>query len=278
MNIFHASAAACLLSFAAPALAQQDTAIPDDPNSLTIGVGVGVAPTYEGSDNYYLTPTAIAYGKVANFAFYTRGTTGYFDLIREPSGTAVDFALGPAANLRTDRAQRIKDARVRALGELDTAIELGGFVGVGKTGILHAYDNLSARVSYVRDVTDTHDSYVLQPAIEYGTPLSRKTYVGFQLSADYAGEKFADTYYSVDVPGAARSGLAVYDADDGWKSVRFSLLGTGSLTGDLTSHGLKIFAVASYASMLGDFKRSPLVRQAGDADQWFGTIGLAYSF
>ena len=279
MTIRNALLGASLLLLAAPALAQEEQAgPPDDSNSLTIGIGGAIAPTYEGSDDYVLTPAAIAFGKVAGFSYYTRGTSLFFDLIQEPVGAPIDIAVGPAANIRFDRSTRIKDDRVEALGELDTAIELGGFVGIGKTGILHAYDSLSARVQYVQDVTDTHDSYVITPAVEYGTPLSRKLYVGANLSADYTGDRFARTYYGVDDAGSARSGLRAFDPDGGWKNMRIALLGTHTLTGDLTRPGLAVWGVASYSSIFGDFKRSPLVRDVGDNNQYFAALGLSYSF
>lgn len=270
----HVFALAALL-LAGPAFAQADPAA--DRNSLTIGAGVGIAPDYEGSNDYRITPAGLAFGKVAGFSFYSRGTSLYFDLIPESDPNAVDFAIGPVGNLRVDRTD-VDDVRVKALGELDTAIELGGFVGIGKTGIFHAYDTVAARVSYTRDVTDTHDGAVITPTLEYGTPLSRKLYLGLQLSADHVDRDFAATYYGVDAAGAARSGLAPYTAGSGWKNVRASLLGTHALTGDLASGGLSLFAIASYSSLLGDFKRSPLVRDAGDANQYFAAVGLSYSF
>ncbi len=41
----------------------------------------------------------------------------------------------------------IDDVRVKRLGELDTSIELGGYVGIGKTGVFTSpYDRLSFSV------------------------------------------------------------------------------------------------------------------------------------
>jgi len=258
---------------AAPAFAQSD-----DRNSLTVGVGVATTSDYEGSNDYRLVPAGLVMGKVAGFDFYSRGTSLYFDLIPGESANGVDFAIGPAGNVRVDRTS-VKDDRVELLGELDWAIELGGFVGIGKRGVFHQYDLAAARIHYVRDIADTHDSYVISPTIEYGTPLSRTTFVGVAASAEYVGGKYASTYFAVDPAGAARSGLPVFaNPGSGWKNARFTLLGTQMLTGDLEAGGLSLFGLASYSSLLGDFKDSPLVSVAGDADQWFVGAGLAYSF
>ena len=276
---------------AAPALAQEGpVAAPggpvappadgpiDDPNSLTVGLGVGYAPSYEGSDDYVATPIGIAFGKVGGFSFFTRGTALYFDVIREPAGAAIDVGFGPVANLRFDRSTQIKDDRVKALGELDMAVELGAFASIGRTGVLHQYDSIVARIHYVRDVSDTHDSYAIMPAIEYGTPLSTTTYVGASVSGEYVGGKFARTYYGVDPAGSLRSGLRTYTPDDGFKNVRFSLFASQSLTGDLRTGGLSLFAGGSYSRLLGDIADSPLVRDVGDRDQYFVSAGLSYSF
>ena len=267
------------LTIAAPAFAQ-DTAVPkaSEPNSLTLGLGAAMAPSYEGSDDYIIVPAGLAFGKVGGFAYYSRATTLYLDLIRDPYDARVDIAVGPVANLRVDRAGRIKDAQVRALGELDYAIEAGAFAGIALNRVLHEYDTVTARISWIHDVTDTHDSFIVTPALEYGTPLSRKAYVGLQLSADYVGEDFAATYYGVTPAGAAASGLSPFTIDEGWKNVRASLLGSYKLQGDLTTGGLGLFAIASYSSMLREFKDSPLVSEAGDADQYFVGGGLTYTF
>jgi outer membrane scaffolding protein for murein synthesis (MipA/OmpV family) len=268
-----------MLLAAAPAMAQEEAGPPaDDPNSLTIGLGVGFNASYEGSDEYKLIPGGALRGKVGGHNFFMRGLQFYFDLVPESSGENIDISIGPVAALRLNRTGGIKDARVRALGELNEAYEVGGFVGIGKTGVItSAYDNLSFRVTYLKDLGNAHESYVLTPAIEYGTPLSRYAYVGLGLSADFVGDRYASYYFNVSPAGAAASGLAPFQADGGFKSWSLSLFGSHAVTGDLLN-GLSVFAVGNYSRLQGDFARSPIVSDAGSANQWFGAIGLAYSF
>jgi outer membrane scaffolding protein for murein synthesis (MipA/OmpV family) len=273
-----------LIALAVPALATpalaQGTDVPkaSEPNSLTLGIGAATAPSYEGSDDYIIVPAGLAFGKVGGFAYFTRATTLYFDLVRDPYDAKVSFGFGPAANIRFDRSRQIEDERVEALGELDTAIEAGAFAGIRFDRVFHGYDSVTARLTWLHDISDTHDSYVATPALEYGTPLSRKAFAGLQLSADYVGDGFAATYYGVTPAGAAASGLSTFALDSGWKNVRASLLGSYKLEGDLTTGGFGLFGIASYSSMLGDFKQSPLVSEAGDADQFFLGGGLTYTF
>lgn len=270
---------ACPLALALAALLAPSAARAEgNDDSVTIGAGVAYGPSYEGSDDYRAIPAAQLRGKLSGHNFYTRGLSLFVDAIPEQPGETLDLALGPVIGIRRDRVSGIGDDRVRALGKLDTAVEIGGFVGIAKTGVVtSAYDTLSFRLSYVRDVAGAHGSHVVTPAIEYGTPLSARAYVGLSVSADYVGDGYARYYYGVTPAGAAASGLVAFDADGGFKNLSFGLLGARSLTGDLR-HGWSLVAYGSYAKLLGRFKRSPLVSDAGDSDQWFGALGLGYTF
>lgn len=269
----------CLLPLVAnPALAQED--VPDPyADRIVLGVGAAYLPSYEGSDDYSFTPAAMIQGRISNIVFFTRGTNLFVDVLADRNEIGWDIELGPAANLRRDRNTGIKDERVKALGKVDAAWELGGWAGIAKTGVLtSAYDNLSFRLSYLSDIGNSHKSYILTPSIEYGTPLSRTAYAGISLSADYVGKGFGDTYYAISPAGAADSSLSAYSVSgSGFRNIRLGSFVMKSLTGDLTG-GLSIGAGVSYGRMLGKYKDSPVVSVAGDADQWMGAAGLAYIF
>lgn len=274
-----AAALALPLLAATPAFAQDDPeAWPDDPNSLTIGLGGGYVPSYEGSDDYEFTPIGVAFGKVAGFGFATRGTGLAIDLIRDAADAPVSFEFGPVVHVRLDRTNRIKDPQVRALGELDTAIELGVSVGIKKNGLLHKYDSLGFRLTWQKDVSDAHGSTILTPAIEYATPLSERTYVQLGVQMERVGDGYARTYFSVTPAGALASGLPVYNADGGWKNWGATLLLAQTLTGDLRHPGLSLFGGLGYSRLKGDFARSPIVAIAGDRDQYYAIGGLSYTF
>ena len=68
--------------------------------------------------------------------------------------------------------------------------------------------------------------------------------------------------------------LPAYTPDSGIKDINFGLLANLSLSGDLRK-GLSLFAVGNYEKLLGDFARSPVTR---DRSQWFGGVGLAFTF
>lgn len=277
------------LALAAPVAAQETTAVPQpsvgaDTDAVkeivTVAAGVISVPSYEGSDNNNFIPFVQARGTIDGYFFATQGTQLYVDLIRNTPGPGIDFQLGPVVSVNLNRSRRkgIDDRQVEALGIRKVALELGGYVGIGKTGVITSpYDNISVNVAYVHDVTNIHDSYVVTPQINYNTPLSRKAYVSISASAAYAGNGYARSYFGVDAPGALRSGLPVFNARKGWKNYSVGALGNYSLTGDLLG-GVSVIGNVSYSRLLNDFKDSPVTSIAGSRDQWYYALGLAYTF
>lgn len=272
------------LLLAGPALAQEEARTPAidpaamDGDHVLIGLGAGVLPSYEGSDKMVVAPVPAVMGNVSGFNFTLRGNRAWVDVIPTPSGPGWDFQLGPVVSVNFNRNGRIGDAQVRALGKVPVAIEAGGFVGIGRQGVFTSdYDKLTLSVGYVHDVGTVHRSHVITPSLDYGTPLSRKAFVALNLSANYMGDGYAQTYFGVTPAGSAASGLPVFSASKGWKDWGVGAVGMVSLTGDLT-HGLQLVGGVNYRRLLNDAGDSPITSIAGSRDQWAGVLGFAYSF
>jgi MipA family protein len=265
-----------MLGFASSAFAQDaDPAASRD--TVTIGVGGAVLPRYEGSGDYRLSPAAAIRGKVSGVSFITQGTALFVDLVPSSGGPGTKFNLGPMAHLTLNRSslKTTRDLQVRALGRIPVAVEVGGHVGVTRTGLITSdYDSINVDVSLSHDVTGTHDSLIVTPSITYGTPLSRKAYLGIYASANHVGSGYARTYFGVTAAQTLASGLTTYTPRAGFKDINGGLFGSVSLTGDLR-HGLSLFGITAYSKLIGDAGRSPVVR---DRSQWFGGAGLAYTF
>lgn len=259
----------------------QDSA-PVDPyrDSVTVGA-VGVyLPDYEGSGDYRTVPAPVAIGSVRGYAFVLSGNQFGVDLLKNAPGPVWDLQAGPIVNVNFNRSSPsdIRNLQVGALGKRDVAIELGGFVGIGKTGVITSpYDKLSLSLSYRHDVSDVHDSGILQPSLVYFTPLSTKAALGLYASAEIVEKGYARTYYGVTAAESVASGLRRYDAKGGLKNWNVGVVGSYSLTGDLL-HGVKFVASGSYGRVVGSISRSPLVQDVGSRDQWLGAAGLAFTF
>ena len=285
---FPLTVAAAAVAFAAPALAQ-DASTPPAPagleeqlaaDSITVGVAAAYISDYEGSDDYRFTPAPGALASIGGYTITLIGNRASVDLIRDRPGPTWDLQAGPigVVNFNRNNIDQIDDRRIRALGELDTAIELGGFVGIGKTGVITSpYDKLSVSLSYRHDVSNTHDSAIWQPTVNYFTPLSRKAAVGLFVSAERAQRGYARTYFSVTPAQSVASGLPVFNARGGWKNWSVGAIGTYSLTGDLLK-GWKAIGGVVYRGMLNDFEDSPLVSIAGSRSQWATALGIGYTF
>lgn len=272
-----AIAIAALLT-ATPALAQsQELPDPNDQSdTFRIGAGAGILPDYEGSDDYQFIPVAGIQGRLNGFNFYTRGTYLYVDLVKR-GDNALEFDFGPIAGVRLNRTGKVEDDAVDELPERDVALEVGGFAGVSYHGLTNPYDTLGFHIDVITDVSDAHGSTLITPTIDFATPLSTKTYVGVSASAEWAGDGYAEYYYSIDPDDALDSGLPVFDADGGFKHWRLALFANHSITGDLTQ-GWSIFGIGLYTKLSGDFKDSPIVDDRGSSSQWFGALGVAYTF
>ena len=290
MRLLPLCAAAAAALFAAPAFAQDaPTTTPPDAgglaeaaggDSITVGAGGVYLPDYEGSNDYRFTGAPGAIGSYKGYNFTLAGNRLSVDLIPDRPGPGLDLQFGPIAvvNFNRSSTKSIDDVRVKRLGELDTAIELGGYAGIGKTGVITSdYDRLSFSVSYRYDVNGAHRSGIVQPTINYLTPLSRTLAVGVFASAEHAQGKYARYYYSVSPVQSLASGLPTYNARGGWKNYTLGALATVSLTGDLL-HGFKLVGGGTYSRLLNDFGDSPLVSVAGRRSQWLGVVGLAYTF
>lgn len=292
MNAFRSTAfrlaAAAVALTVAPVAVAQESSIPAEPNpeiatggdSITAGVAAAYLPDYEGSNDYRFAPAPAAIGSIGGFAFSVIGNRASIDLIPNKPGPVVDFQLGPVGVVNFNRTNEdtIDDDRIAVLGERDTAIELGGYVGIGKTGVLTSpYDKLSVSVSYRHDVSKVHRSGIWTPSINYFTPLSLKSAVGLFASAERVERGYGRTYFDINAAQSALTGLPRFAAGGGWKHYTLGVAGMYSLTGNLLG-GLKLVAGGSYKRMLNDYSASPITSVAGSKNQWLGAVGLAYTF
>ena len=276
-RIFLRTAAAVALAVPLAAQAQSEETVFDG-DYLTVGIGAGYAPSYEGSDDYVFYPQPVIQGSLAGIAITPRPGGIALDVIPDGRDAKVGFSLGPVVRLRANRDGRIEDPVVKRLGKLDTAVEVGANAGVTLYDLLSGYDSLTLSSDVKWDVANAHEGMTVSPSLSYFTPVSRGAAVSLSLGAEHVDDDYADYYFSVSPAGSLASGLPTFQADGGWKSVgAFALLGV-DFDGDLTNGGLAGFVTGGYTRLLGDAKRTPLTSIRGDADQWLAGAGLAFTF
>jgi MipA family protein len=271
-----------LMTPCAPLIAQPapDAAPPReaDQYSLTLGIGGGISPAYDGARDYKFQPGGLIRGQIDGFEFIARGTNLYVDLIREDARAPINLIAGPVVQLRLERTGTIDDPRVALFGKRKAALEVGGYVGIGKRGITNPYDSLTFDISYVRDVSGIHKSYIITPGVAFLTPVSRRTIARLGVSADYVGKGYGRTYFDVPAIAAPIPTLRGYSTKgSGFKSAGATLLVVQGLGKD-PRKGWALFGLAGYSQLLGQYKNSPIVADAGRAGQFLGVAGVAYSF
>ncbi|MGX7953171.1 MipA/OmpV family protein [Tsuneonella sp. HG249] len=240
---------------------------------LSIGIGVGYGPSYDGSDDYVLFPAPIVQGKVAGIGIQPRPAGLALDLV--PSS---GLALGPVARVRSNRARQIEDPVVAAAGELDTAIEVGVAAGFSVPKVLNPYDSLTFGVDTLWDLAGAHEGMTISPSVTYFTPLSRGMAASLSLSAERADGDYTRYYYSVTPAQSAASGLPTFTADSGWTKAGATLLLAVDFDGDLTNGGLSGVVIGGHSRMLGDAKDTPYTSIRGSTGQWLGAVGVGYTF
>lgn len=268
------------LALAAPALAQEAEAPLPSPEEagkgFTLALGVGYTPDYLGSNDYRIIPAAGLRGTIGSVSVSTKSTYLYADFFPRRAGQ-IDLDVGPIAGVRLNRTFKVDDPVVRLLPKLDTAIEVGGFVGVSLHDLTNPYDTLAFRLDAMRDIGGAHGSTLFSPNVDFSTPLSRFTYVSASVGLDVASNKYADYYFGITPAESLITGLPVYNPDGGMEKWKAGLLVNQSITGDLT-RGFSVFGTANYSRLVGDFKRSPIVSERGSASQWLLAAGVAYTF
>ena len=272
-------AAAVALVPAAPVAAQDADAQPSvfEGDHLSVGVGAGYGPSYDGSNDYVFTPVPLLQGSFHGVAIDPRSAGLAFDFIPNPKD-GVGLNLGIVGHLRMNRSRQIEDPVVRSLGKLDTAIEVGPTVGITIPHVLDPYDALTFTTDVMWDVGGAHKGMVVDPMISYFTPLSHALAASVSVYGEYGDGKFADYYYSITPAGSAASGLPVFDASSGFSKAGARLFLGWDLDGNLENGGWALFAIGGYARMLGDARRSPITSLRGSAGQWQGAVGIGYTF
>ena len=250
------------------ARAQQTSSADRRAVSGSIAAGVATVPDYEGATEQRVIP--LIAGDVHWGARYVaiEGTSARLNLLNSRT-----LEAGPVANLTFGRRADAKPLAVRALGRIKDAYEVGAFAAITTRSLLRGGDEVRLRGQATRDVSDVHDGWTYEAALGYRMPVSRRFFVATETSLRFADDDYAATYFSVTPAGAAASGLRVDTARGGLKDIGTSLTAVYAL-----SPQWSLIGFGGYRRLVGDFKDSPVVRDAGRADQFSGGIAIGFRF
>lgn len=258
------------LALAQPATMEGATAEtpPSQRTQYTVGVGVGMAPDYEGSDHYEAVPLWNL--RVGNL--YDPNT--FVQLIgpRLRSNFLPDphWRLGVDAQYIKERDHHVHDSKVSDLKSVDASLMLG-LVG-GYDFLADPRQDLALEVEARQDVASGNGALVTLRGV-YGTPLSESWRIDTSVGGTWASDDYMSSYFGINAADSARSGLKQHNADAGFENVAFG----GTLTYRIAERWT-VSGIGTYTRLVGDAADSPVVKNQGDENQFFGGALVNYRF
>jgi len=246
--IIFSSLAGCLLLSQAALAADYNT---------SLGLGVGMAPDYEGSEDYTAVPLVFArVGWGDGDYVMLKGNQLKWNLWND------QIEFGPLLQYRMERDD-VDNKQVDAMDEIDAAVEAGLFV-TGRSG------PWSATLEFAADVSGEHDGYLVTLGGNYRQTVSEIFKITYGVSATYASDNYMDTYFSVDASNRGTSTLPSYNADGGFKDVGLSVAADYKFNEKWSMVGN-----FGYKYLVGDAADSPIVDDEGSKGQTFvGAMGV----
>ena len=257
-------------AFAADELAQDPT--DDDPeHNLTLGLGVGVTPAFEGSDDFRAFPVVpLSY----DHRFVKVRTIGLG--LEADISQSEYFDAGPMFIFRFARDDDVSNSRVARLPQVDASLELGGFLRSGLPLEMIGFDDpaiIFAQASIRQDVIGGHGGFVVEGSTGILRPMTEKLTAILSLSTTYASDKFMSSYFDVTAAGSAASGLPAFDAGAGIKDVGLTTV----LNYEINEKWSTTF-FGAYTRLIGDASDSPVVTVGGSENQVSAGFSLNYKF
>jgi outer membrane protein len=238
-----------------------------------VGLGVGFAPDYEGSDDHEAIPAPFGSYQWASGRFVELGGTQGAEHAARLSANIISsdwssgWKAGPLVQYRLER-DSVDNKQVDKMENVDAATELGAFAGF-KTGAW------SGQLAFAGDVSDEHDGYLVYLKGVYELPVNDRFILDFGAGTSYADSNYMEAYFGVDNKNRGSSGLPDYKPDSGIKDVELTLTGLYQF-----NDAWGMVGSVSWTRMLNDAEDSPLVDGnggVGDENQFGGVLAVTYS-
>lgn len=258
-----ATVAAATILAAAPAQAQS---APRDGGSsgwsAMIGAGAAVLPEYPGGEDFDVSPVPLI---DLRYRVGTAGLDTVFLSSRDGLGVVVldtgRFSIGGAVNYAPGRDQDDAD-RLSGLGDIDAGARGMVFVRAdfGALGLALEADRAFGG----------QEGTTVTLAASYDIRLSASLTITPQIEATLADKDSMREWFGVTPAQAARSGLAAYEPDGGFRSADIGVTATYALT-----PRWNVISKLGITQLLGDAADSPIVEEE---TQPYAFVGVTYRF
>lgn len=185
------------------------------------------------------------------------------------NGVGINLSRTPGlaygVRLTADLGRKASDSsELRGLGDVEAAIEVGGFANWQVT------DSLSVVSSIRYGSGNDKNGLVAHLGVSHRLAIATDWSLGSQLVVSAANEEAMRSYFGVSATQSAASGLAVYTPSAGLRDARF-----GVTLMHRWSPQVNVMLGASFTRLLGDAGDSPVVRDK-DYPSFIG--GVTYAF
>lgn len=262
MRWLKAALAVLATAMTLPVFAQSNLAPVTSDWTVTLGVEGRVVPEYEGSRNVMFSP-------VPMFDVRRAGTPAHFRSPRDGFSFGIldygRFIAGPTVKAHYGRRESA-DRDLRGLGDVDWALEAGGFAEYWPS------DWLRTRVE-LRQGFGGHHGLVADVTADLVVPVAPQLTLSGGPRMTLVSAAYNDPYFSITALQSAASGLPIYDARGGLHSV-----GVGAQARYQWSPTWATHMFVEYERLTGGAANSPLVTTYGTRDQIQVGMGATYSF
>ncbi len=242
---------------------------PGDITNLSLGVGPGLSPAFEGSKeyNWHAVPVvSLKYRDVLTVNNNDVDFTAFdkvIDLSEELGSSKLD--LGPSVNFDFGRSENDSHA-LRGMGNVRFSVELGAYVR-------YTLERVSFEMEFGQDVASGHGGGRLDFSTAGTIYRNDRFAFGASATLTLATSKYLKSFFGVTATQAAASGLSEFHPHTGLKDVLLGLNANYAIAPPWS-----LLATIGYERLLGDAASSPLITQRGDANQGIGSIFVVYTF
>lgn len=243
--------AADLSPAAAPVAPAPAANTPSGQWTVELGLELRTLPHYQGSEVYGVYPFPLLDVRAA-------GTPPRFHAPRDGIGYALydtdTIKAGPVVQVELGRHVK-HDPALTGLGNVGTTAEIGGFVDYWPTHWLRARVEL-------RQGFGGHHGVVSDETVDAVLPLTPQWTLSGGPRMTIATREANQPYFNVDPAQSAASGLPVYDAGSGIRSIGAGAQARYQWNRRWASHGF-----VEYTRLVGGVGDSPVVTERGAPDQ-----------
>ena len=263
--LFTTAIAVCMTAgIAAAATISQFEAVtePTEKNlSFKVGLGVAMAPEYEGSEDYEAVAVPLASIVAKNgMSAELIGNVLRANVI--PSNT---WRFGPLVRYRAERNDVTND-RVDNMKKVDAATELGVYAGFD-------INHWNFKVDVTHDTSGVYNGTLAGISLGYTWMMARQCTLTLNGLMSIADDRYMSTYFGVNSANRGTSGFSNYSPDGGIKDLGAALIG-----GHKFNDQWGLIAALRYTHLVNDADDSPLVQDEGSEGQVLFGVLATYSF